>query len=565
MVTIIWGWQNESIDFITGENVPDDVRTFDPEQDAIGIDDPAAMASEFEAFDTDIGLVLRPRDVDIPPPTDGSFQPGPPITNYVVFPDLEMRALGSPPGNPAGGNFIFNNGDEFRIGDGTTGTTDDDGPNHHEPGPDANTNYFKGLGGNDTARGAPGGSRLYGNTGDDSLLGGPGGDSIFGGQGHDVIDDGGAPALPRPVNLLSGDLGNDQILAAPGAANTIYGGPGDDHFSWSNPNDVDIVDATNVLFGGADNDTVIANGLSGELTINGDRGADEIQVNAFFGDLRVHLGLGSDILEIADRLDGNTTVTGDGGADRIEFLIQPGAITVDGGDDGDTIRAEPGTPTGETSISVGGGEGGDLIETTGLIRNGTFRGEGGDDRIIVNPDGTLANAQFYGIVLDGGPGNDTIQAGQGSTHIVGGPGRDELFGGNSRDRFGFFDQPDGDADTISNFTPQFDGVLLTGDWAPSTLQVYCSDNAAGAGANHNFLVALGQSFDINSFQDFLEAGAADTDKPGFYFFTEENIGALLYFDDDMTSTAGAVRVLVMPEVTQPDQLAAYAFETFYTF
>ena len=43
------------------------------------------------------------------------------------------------------------------------------------------------------------------------------------------------------------------------------------------------------------------------------------------------------------------------------------------------------------------------------------------------------------------------------------------------------------------------------------------------------------------------------------------LGALLYFDDDMTSTAGAVRVLVMPEVTQPDQLAAYAFETFYTF
>ncbi|MGE0726028.1 MAG: hypothetical protein AB7O45_16755, partial [Alphaproteobacteria bacterium] len=238
---------------------------------------------------------------------------------------------------------------------------------------------------------------------------------------------------------------------------------------------------------------------------------------------------------------------------------------VDGGDDGDTIRAEPGSPTNGTSISVGGGEGGDLIETTGLIRNGTFRGEGGDDRIVVNPDGTLANAQFYGIVLDGGPGNDTIQAGQGSTHIVGGPGRDELIGGNSRDRFGFFDPPDGDADTISNFTPQFDGVLLTGDWAPSSLQVYCSDNGAGAGPNHNFLIALDQPYDIDSFQAFLQMGAADIAKAGFYFFFNDAFGAVLYFDDDMTSTDGAVRILVMPDVIAPIDLAPHAFETFYTF
>ncbi|MGE0725933.1 MAG: calcium-binding protein, partial [Alphaproteobacteria bacterium] len=385
MVTISWTFEN--IDFQTGENVPDASPPVDPNFYDILVNDPSLMAHQYDLFDVGDGdsAVVRSR-----PPSEA-------LGGEVVFPNYVY--LWSIPLREFDDNVRWIDS-EVRVGDGTKDTADDDGSNFYEPAPEIRTNQFIGLGGNDTARGAPDGSRLIGNTGDDSLIGGPGGDSIYGGRDNDIIVDtpGPTPVGGPPKNILSGDLGNDQITAAPGGANTLLGGPGNDFFAWGPASAGDSHTVEDALFGGADDDTVIADGLSGELTISGDRGADEIQVNGFFGDLRVHLGLGSDIVEIADRLDGTTEVTGDGGADRIEFLIQPGPITVDGGDDGDTIRAEPGSPTNGTSISVGGGEGGDLIETTGLIRNGTFRGEGGDDRIVVNPDGTLANAQFYGIV-----------------------------------------------------------------------------------------------------------------------------------------------------------------------
>ena len=65
----------------------------------------------------------------------------------------------------------------------------------------------------------------FGNMGSDVLTATGGADSLYGGQGEDVVS---AANDTVGHNYLSGDLGNDQVVASQGGADTLHGGRGAD-------------------------------------------------------------------------------------------------------------------------------------------------------------------------------------------------------------------------------------------------------------------------------------------------------------------------------------------------
>lgn len=133
--------------------------------------------------------------------------------------------------------------------------------------------------GDDTLSSGTGDAALYGGEGDDSLTagsdgahrafldGGTGNDSILGGDGDDILEGGEHSGTGAGDDVIGGGAGNDLIRGGLGA-DTLYGGDGDDvidhagrdmesqsvmrsEFDWH------IDDATDVLFGGEGNDTLI--------------------------------------------------------------------------------------------------------------------------------------------------------------------------------------------------------------------------------------------------------------------------------------------------------------------
>jgi hypothetical protein len=87
--------------------------------------------------------------------------------------------------------------------------------------------------------------------------------------------------------------------------------------------------------------------------------------------------------------------------------------------DADTVDC--GAATGFTRVSFGFGAGSDMLSVSGALGVPlTVDGGAGNDEI---------DAGERGDVLDGGDGNDTIYAGAGADEVRGGPGSDELSGG----------------------------------------------------------------------------------------------------------------------------------------
>lgn len=233
----------------------------------------------------------------------------------------------------------------------------------------AGNDRINGKGGHDTICGGPGNDRIDGDRGSDRLSGGPGDDVLIGGRGSD---------------RLFGDGGDDVLVGGRGK-DRLHGGPGDDRLFGGRGSDVLEGDGGNDrLFGGSGNDRL--DGGHGSDYVDGGRG-DDPMVSGGPGNFDVVVGNTG-----IDRIDG-----GPGEHDVASYATSTVPITVD-------LRT--GRMEGEVTERLTGIE--DVLGGTG---NDTLIGDAAPNR------------------LDGGPGDDRLQAVGPGDAAFGGPGSDTCTGG----------------------------------------------------------------------------------------------------------------------------------------
>lgn len=170
-----------------------------------------------------------------------------------------------------------------------------------------------------------------------------------------------------------------------------------------------------------------------------------------FDGIEAQLGDGSDQISISDlggSVDGGPgdddivvtgaahLLTGGPGADRLDTRAAPGSgISYVGHTEGVTVSVDAlpndGAPGEGDNVlgpiaSIQGGSGDDLLDAGATVTS--LLGEGGDDRLV---GGSRAD-----YVL-GGDGDDTVAAGAGDDRIIGGAGADVLGGGPGRDEVSY--------------------------------------------------------------------------------------------------------------------------------
>ncbi len=195
---------------------------------------------------------------------------------------------------------------------------------------------------NDTLFGGDGADVLDGGLDDDSLLGEAGTDTLTGGHGDDVLD---------------GGTDNDAVFGGDGS-DTLLGGTGDDVLDGDNAVSTGAAD---LIRGGGGSDEII--GDVGNDTLSGDAGNDTIYAGD--DDDLIDGGTGSDLLY------------GEAGDDAI--IVDQGDTAFGGdGDDTFTVQDLDATGTGNATISITGGEG----------------GESDGDTLILTPDVSQSDIVF---------------------------------------------------------------------------------------------------------------------------------------------------------------------------
>lgn len=248
----------------------------------------------------------------------------------------------------------------------------------------------------------------------------------------------GAGAAPtcqgKPATIVSnaatitGTKAPDVIVAGPGN-NTIHGEGGND-----------------LICGGAGNDTIYGErgvdtiyGEEGDDTIYGERGSDTLDGGA--GNDKIYGGRGSDQIEGGEGTDvvegeqGNDTVNGGAGNNDLVEGNQ-GDDTLDGGAGNEDVIIGG---TGNDKIDGGPGEH-DIADYAGAggavtinLQTQTVTGAEGEHLTgIEDAIGGSGNDTLIGTTnsrLDGGPGNDHLEAGGSGDAAFGGPGSDQCTGG----------------------------------------------------------------------------------------------------------------------------------------
>ncbi|MGR3271295.1 Hint domain-containing protein [Thalassococcus profundi] len=325
-------------------------------------------------------------------------------------------------------------------------------------GGDGNDTLF-GQAGNDTLLGEAGADSLSGGTGNDSLVGGDGNDTLEGGAGADTLNAGegmdfvsyGTSDAGVTVNLTTNTFSGGHATGdvSQGGIDGIIGSAFNDSLTGY---DQQGPDWTNVIYGGAGNDTI--DGLGGDDSLYGETGADSIlggsgndyidggadndTIDGGTGNDTILGGDGNDSILGGDGADsisagsGNDVVSGGLGADFIDGGI--GDDTLSGGDDNDTILGGTGADSlsgdgGNDSLS--GGTGNDTL--SGGIGNDTLDGGDGNDSLLGGDGTDLLTGGIGNDTLDGGTGNDTLQGGDGADSIQGGDGADFIDGGTGND------------------------------------------------------------------------------------------------------------------------------------
>jgi titin len=151
------------------------------------------------------------------------------------------------------------------------------------------------------------------------------------------------------------------------------------------------------------------------------------------------------------------------------FATGIGSILTGGGPDDDEIVLVPGSTPGTINVSVNGIDLGDLPAD-----DITAYGFGGSDSIQVHEEITVS------ATLNGGDGDDTVQAGGGTTVLVGGDGNDTLVGGTGTNTL---DGGDGD------------DVLQDGGGTNTVIGGTGSNTFVVGGGTNTFEVAVGSSTD----------------------------------------------------------------------
>ena len=163
-------------------------------------------------------------------------------------------------------NVTFADGSFFLVGDNTTGTTNDDGPNALT-GSIKNDTIF-GLGGDDSIQSGAGDDYIDGGSGSDLIAGGDGADEIAGNEGNDSIDGGSGN------DYIEGSSGNDLISGGDGS-DEIYGMDGTDSIDGGSGDDALIAgNGLDTLFGGDGNDELYSR--SADMISGSDDGANSM-------------------------------------------------------------------------------------------------------------------------------------------------------------------------------------------------------------------------------------------------------------------------------------------------
>lgn len=322
---------------------------------------------------------------------------------------------------------------------------------------------IRGFGGDDIINGLAGNDLIYGNEGNDTITGTSGIDVVYGGQGDDIVNysghgaGNGASVLSLVGVTISGNAGSDLIYGSlandiiygnqtngevnnvpADGADTIYGGAGSDRIYGNQGDDLifGLGDATfnSTLNGPSSTYTLdIVYGGQGNDTINyaGDSQAPQL---ILYGNLGNDLIYGSKLGSSNTPLNDFTRIYGGGGNDTIYGGRQNGNESLYGEDGNDTIFGDQGVTVNRASLYIDGGAGNDTINArnTGINISvdpnlSKIIGGVGADNIL----GGYGNDLIYGgvpggegaigdnaDVIDGGDGDDIIYGNQGNDQVV---------------------------------------------------------------------------------------------------------------------------------------------------
>jgi Ca2+-binding RTX toxin-like protein len=279
-------------------------------------------------------------------------------------------------------------------------------------------------------------------------------------------------------NDLEGMDGNDTLNGA-GGNDTLFGGAGADSFVFADAPGSGNADRIGDFASGTDRihldaRVMTALGASGQFSATDAR---------FFAGAGATAGHDADDRVIFNTTTGDLWYDADGsgtGTAQLIANLQTGTlvasdIMVDNGTSGG------GTPPPPPPGSIAGTDGNDNL--SGTAGNDTIYGQGGNDFV-------LGNAGNDSIV--GGSGNDTIYGNDGNDWIEGTTGNDLLSGGSGQDSYVFREFGDANADTVANFSTQWDALQFdhngftaigaNGQFSATDARFYA---AAGATGGHD--------------------------------------------------------------------------------
>ena len=200
----------------------------------------------------------------------------------------------------------------------------------------------------------------------------------------------------------------------------FYGGDGDDLFDGG---DRGYGNFRVIAYGGYGDDSLVGSG--GDDQLDGGQGNDRLVSTLGRGNDVLQGGAGNDLADIsASEANDLVSIFGDAGNDVI-VSSDDGVILIDGveelivraggGNDTVTIGSLAGTDIAQSSVTVMGGDGDDLIDGFDSERRIVAYGESGNDLVA------------------GGDGNDHLSGGAGNDALYGFGGNDVIFGDSGND------------------------------------------------------------------------------------------------------------------------------------
>lgn len=294
------------------------------------------------------------------------------------------------------GNVTFQLGGVFVIGDGSTGTLNDDIANTITGS--SGGDHLAGRGGDDYLEGGAGNDVLDGGAGVDTLVGGEGVDTLRGGGGDDIyVIDGTNDVIDESTSFAGGtvlpDLADLVISAVDYAlGNTI------EHLTLISSAVQGTGNSSSNIITGNSIDNILA-GLGGSDTLKGGLGSDTLDGGGG-GDSLVG-GSGDDVFIVNSVNDVVIETSNDPGAASVPTALSTGGIT-------DTINAAIDYSLEALSFV-------ENLTLTGVAANATGNALGND--LLGNSGANNLSGLAGNDTLDGGAGNDTLNGGEGNDHL----------------------------------------------------------------------------------------------------------------------------------------------------